>query len=265
MPPARILPSVVSTAVLSIALVPRVNAQTLPPAREPIVTDRPDFTEATDVVGSHRFQLEAGNTFARTGDETSNSLGEVLLRIGLGSRAELRVSPNSYVRTSAAHTAAAEHTAGIEDASLGAKLNIIAAPRGIAPAVALLVGTSLPTGSRAFRHAAPEREAKLALGWSVAERWDLSGNLNYSASTEDGEHVVEQAASLSLGHELTSRLGSYVEAYGFRPRGGDGTQYVNAGVTLQLSNDFQLDARVGSGVGRNASDYFGGLGLARRW
>ena len=254
-----------AVALASVAV--RAHAQSAPPAREPIVTDRPDFTEATDAVGAHTFQLEAGNTFARTGDERSNALGEVLLRVGLARRVELRVSPNSYVRTSPATRAAGvPSAAGIEDASLGAKLALRTAPNGFAPAVAVLVGTSVPTGSRAFRHAAPEREAKLALSWELGERWDVATNVNYTASTEDdGTHVGEPAASVSVGHELTARVGSYFEVYGFRPRGGEGTQYVNTGLTFQLSPDFQLDARVGSGVGGNAHDYFGGLGLARRW
>jgi hypothetical protein len=53
-------------AVVSVAV--QSHAQSASAAREPIVTDRPDFTEATDAVGAHTFQLEAGvGTFTIAG------------------------------------------------------------------------------------------------------------------------------------------------------------------------------------------------------
>ena len=59
---------------------------------------------------------------------------------------------------------------------------------------------------------------------------------------------------------LASTVGAFVPLHARH-----GTQFVNGGLTLLLSGDFQLDARVGSGVGRNGRDLFAGLGLARRW
>lgn len=234
--------------------------------REPLVTDRPNFTESPSVVGTRRLQLEAGHTFARSGGVTSSALGEVLLRLGVASRAELRVALNSYVRTGPVPGVAERGPAGWEDASIGAKLALVPEARGGVPALALLVGTSVPTGSAGLRREAPEPAAKLALAWDLGERWAVSSNLKYALrAAPGGARVGEPSASLSLGRALTPRLGSYLEAFAFRPRGAEGTEYVNGGVTALLSTDLQLDARVGSGIGRNGRDYFVGLGLARRW
>lgn len=51
-----------------------------------IVTDRPDFTEASSTVGKGRVQLEGGYTFSRnreTGVREDHSYPELLLRVGL--------------------------------------------------------------------------------------------------------------------------------------------------------------------------------------
>jgi len=67
---------------------------------EPLITDRPDFTESTDAVPRGHLQLEAGYTFTydrekldRTRDHTSP---EILLRIGLVDRLELRLGWAGY-------------------------------------------------------------------------------------------------------------------------------------------------------------------------
>lgn len=236
------------------------------PARDPLVTDRPDFTESPSVVGRRTVQLEAGTTYARSRTVASSALGEVLIRAGVADRAEVRVGLNSYVRSGPVGAAFTDRVGGWEDASVGAKLAIVEPAAGGGPAVSLLVGTSLPTGSRSLRRAAPEPDAKLALAWALGERWAVSSNLNYALLADvDGGRTGEASASLSLGRALAPRVSGYLEAYAFRPRGADGTQYVNGGATVLLTNDLQLDARVGAGVGRGGRDYFGGLGVARRW
>ncbi|HVR97870.1 MAG TPA: transporter, partial [Thermoanaerobaculia bacterium] len=65
---------------------------------EPLVTDRPDFTESTSTVAPGHFQVEGGATLARVEDEDSETWGEVLVRYGLGPRLEARLAAGSYTR-----------------------------------------------------------------------------------------------------------------------------------------------------------------------
>ena len=44
-------------------------------AQEPMVTDRPDFTESTSTVMPGVYQLEAGYTFARFGRTDTHQIG----------------------------------------------------------------------------------------------------------------------------------------------------------------------------------------------
>ncbi|MFQ5990494.1 MAG: hypothetical protein ACE5K9_11330 [Candidatus Methylomirabilales bacterium] len=41
---------------------------------DPLVTDRPDFTESTETVAPGRFQIEAGYTFSRPGTRMTNNM-----------------------------------------------------------------------------------------------------------------------------------------------------------------------------------------------
>jgi len=124
-----------------------------PDRNAPLVTDRPDFTEASSTVGRGVAQIEFGYTYVLNDDagtrDVSHSAGEPLLRYGiLAEWLELRaalfpVSTNSTtggVRTS---------TTGIEDLYLGLKIGLTPQERWL-PEMALIPQMLVPTGSSAF-------------------------------------------------------------------------------------------------------------------
>lgn len=233
---------------------------------EPLVTDRPDFTESSETVPTGLAQLESGTTFARDGDVRGTSIGEALLRVGVSSRAEVRLGFNSYsIQNEAGATAR-----GLEDASLGAKFKLLqGGPAGSAkPTVALLVWTSLPTGATPFRAQKLQPEMKTAFAWDLNDRVAFSSNLNYAWVRETFDSYGEVGASGSLGLGVTDRVGAYVEYFGFFPRAEfvGKSHFANGGVTFGLNDNLQLDARAGKQVARkDGTGYFIGLGISRRW
>lgn len=234
---------------------------------EPLVTDRPDFTESSETVARGLVQLESGGTFSREGDERAGSVGEALFRIGLAERAELRVGLNSY----AISRVAGSTLRGLEDASLGAKIKLLqGGDVGSArPTVAVIVGSTLPTGATPFRAAKLQPEVKLTGAWDLTERVAFSTNLNHAWVRDRFDSYGESSATASFGIGVTERVGSYVEYYGFFPRfdGAERTHFANGGFTYGLTNDLQLDWRVGSQLRRrdDGPSYFVGVGLSRRW
>jgi hypothetical protein len=64
-----------------------------------LITDRPDFTESVEAVPSGRVQVEGGITYAREGDEDAATVPELLARIGIMPRAELRLTLPSAERS----------------------------------------------------------------------------------------------------------------------------------------------------------------------
>ena len=235
-------------------------------SRGPLVSDRPDFTESTVTMRTGEVQLEGGHTFTRVTSAKVNTTGELLVRVGVGSRAELRFEPGSYTKV----TSPLGDASGREDGAIGVKLRFHTPPddtRSLVPAVALVLGSSVPTGSNRFRQNRPQPEAKLATAWSLTDRIDLSTNVNVARPRDDTRRYTEFATSASFGFELTPRVGAYAEVYGFAPQlaGAARTRYANTGFTFGVTPNVQLDLRGGLGLNGDAPDYFVGAGFVRRW
>jgi hypothetical protein len=229
---------------------------------EPIETDRPDETESTALVPVGMIQAEGGTTLNRSGGLHETTIGETLIRIGVAPSLELRIEPLTHTTASAD---GARMGSGLEDAAIGIKTPLHRRALGssaFVPDLSLLVATSLPTGSRLFRAAGPEPEAKLAAQWSLSDRLDAGANLTTRRTRDEGGSFWERGLTSTLGLTLSQRAGSFVEWYGIRDQ-RETRQVVDGGVTFRLSSDFQVDARVGKA--RREEGGFVGVGVARRW
>jgi len=226
-------------------------------ARGPIETDRPDFTESSATVAKGRYQLEAGYTVQRAANRGSaHSLPETLLRIGVGSRVELRLAQNAMV---------SDGVSTFDDVVVGSKV-ALGGQRGVRPELALLVQTTLPTGGARISATVVQPSAALLAGWELGGPWSAGGSL--IAGRERDEHL-ELAASVVVGRELSPSWRSYAEWFTIQPVNGNagerGESYVNGGFTRLLSPTLQLDARLGVGVGGAADRLFLGVGLSVGW
>jgi hypothetical protein len=243
-----------------------VTASTAPgQITDPLVTDRPDFTESAVAVQPGRIQLESGYTFSRENDVTTHAIGEVLARIGLVSRLELRLALNSFGFTDDASA----NQSGFEDFFVGAKIQVAdAAPAFnlLKPGVALLVGTSIPMGQENFGGEGVWPELKLALEWDLSQRLSVASNLNAASIQVDDDRFGQFSGSLAAGYAIAVRWGAYLEYFGFassKTRGLD-ENFLNGGLTLLANNDLQFDARVGIGLNDPDVNYFLGLGFSWR-
>jgi hypothetical protein len=76
-------------------------------AEEPLVTDRPDFTESSSAVGSGVVQLESGLTYADfRGGFDITTFPEILARWGVHEKLELRFLLPTYAWESGSGSAA---------------------------------------------------------------------------------------------------------------------------------------------------------------
>jgi hypothetical protein len=253
-------------ALLALGLVAAAPAAGEEPQAEPLVTDRPDFTESALSVDPRRVQLEAGYTYEDAGDDEVDSIGELLLRIGLTRTLELRIAPVSYVREL---SRAGTEASGIEDPTVGIKWAIAQggeSPSILTPQAALILSTTLPVGSSEVSADEPLPAAVLALAWETRGALGVSSNLGVSAETDGEDRYAVGLASLALGLDLGGSWGGFLEYYGFLPEGPErsSTHFVDGGVTYLVSDDFQLDLRVGTEIGGD-TDSFAGVGFGYRW
>lgn len=225
--------------------------------------DRPDFTESPETVPPGSIQAEGGYTFSNRDGSTSHSIGELLIRIPAGDRAEARLGLNSY----AIEHASGPVLRGFEDIEIGAKIKLIEhEERSALPNVSVLVLSTLPTGHRGIGSSVMQPGGKLALGWQLTDRLSVESNANYLYASENGTRFSQWEGSASLGVEISPRLGSFLEWFGTNPiaLGAGRADYVNVGAAMGFGSALKLDARVGTNA-RSTRDYFVGFGVSRRW
>ena len=240
---------------------------------EPLVTDRPDFTEASVTVGRGIAQIEFGYTYvydSNSGTSTrQSSWGEPLLRYGLFADwfelrfgifpVQQRVTANGRSNT----------TAGTEDIMFGIKL-ALTPQQGCLPEMALIPQMTVPTGSAAFT----ADELLPGLNWIYS--WEINDFISTGGSTQFNRAVVkstsaaytEFAQSWTVGYALSETLGAYTEWFALIPHSADTDRtqhFFNGGFTYLLTDDIQWDIRAGVGLNGAADDYFLGTGLSVRF
>lgn len=234
-----------------------------------LVTDRPDFTESSKVVGRGIVQLESGTMFEfdGAGDERNRTVTAplTLMRLGVSERLELRLSSDGGVFTAYGQGPGRITASGGSDVELGAKVVFFEREaRGFA--MALIPMLSLPVGSRAMTSGTYDPAVKVTWAQSLSRGFELAGNVNLSRLSDSLGRYAEQAYSVSMGHDLVGNWAMYTEGFGFVTPARDSGQAwtVNAGVTHPLGNNFQFDVEAGRGLTAAAPDWFLGMGMAVR-
>jgi hypothetical protein len=230
-----------------------------------IQADRPDFTEGTGLIPPGHVQVEGGTTLARVEDVDSTTFGELLVRFGIGERSEGRIGLGSYTRIDDELS----DISGFEDPALELKIRFTEDAGELAPgqpAVALIVGTSVPVGDEDLTDDEWVPAAVFAFDWDLG-RFGVGANVGGSYEAGDGDRFAQAFASLTGGFSVTDRLGTYVEWYGFSEEEMDGpsTHYVNGGISFLINDDLIVDARIGTGLNDADPDWYAGVGGAIRW
>ena len=245
-----------------------------PPGRdEPLVSDRPDFTEASTTVGRGVAQVELGYTFFSNSDsgETTrtHTFPEMLWRIGMFAEwFEFRIAYTAASMDTAAPPLPPLTVNGSFDLYLGAKLGLTP-QEGILPEMALVPQMRVPTGSSEFTAGIVLPGVNWLYGWDITEELSFGGSTQANRFVDDlGDVYLEMAQSFTLGVSLTENLGMYTEWFVLIPSGSliSRTQhYLDGGFTYSVTNDLQLDVRAGVGLSDGSEDYFVGTGLVRRF
>jgi hypothetical protein len=237
------------------------QAQDKGPKKEPIVTDRPDFTEASTVVGKGVIQFEGGFTYsADRGGSSSLSGPEALFRFGVSDRLEWRLALPDFNWGWGGGGVLAR---GFGDTYAGAKIQLGPTRGGID--VAIIPAVFISTGQRSFTSRGIDPEIKLVASKELSEKHALSGMLYFSNPTEPGRRNFTTQATLSLGTSLTDKMAFFVEYAGTFPQYGRSSAILHTGVTYQLTHNLQFDIHGGVGAGQQSPHSFIAGGLAVRY
>jgi hypothetical protein len=236
-----------------------------------LVTDRPDFTESSQVVGAGVLQIESGTTFERDRDagvRNGTLSTPQLLRLGVSPRLEFRLASDGLLSESATFATQHQRTTGGADTEAGIKYTLTRTPLSGFD-LAVIAALSLPTGADGLSSGGYDPGVKFTWAHDLPRGFGLSGNFNFASitaadnDTPGDRREFERSISLSLGHGLGDQWGAYWETYGFAS--GDGCACTfNTGVTRALGRHMQVDVAVGRGLTSSAPDWFAGVGFSIR-
>lgn len=216
-------------------------------SKEPISTDRPDFTEGATVVPLRSIQLETGFTYQWSRPEFSFSGPEALLRYGAGPRTEFRLGiPDINWQR-----AGGQSSNGFGDIYIATKLQM--GPLKNGDDFALIPAVNLPSRDTNFSSRSVDPELKVCWGRDLKHGWGVSA-MAYGLYTTDAQgrlFVFQQ--TISFDHDLSERLAMFTEYAGTFSARTDPDHVAHIGFLYLLSPDVQID--IHGGVSMNGSDH----------
>src|SRR5262245_27541762 len=238
---------------------------------EPLVSDRPDFVEASVTVGRGVRQIEMGYTyyFDRPTNHSVQTFPEILFRAGaLADWLEFRVG-FTCASEREGFGALQTNVTGALDMYLGMKL-ALTPQDGILPEMAIVPQMLVPTGhpDLTFNKVLPG--VNWLYGWEISDFLSLGGSTQANLLIDDltNDEFLLMAQAFTIGYTLTEQLGAYTEWFMFTPAGAETAHtehYLDSGFTYKFTNDLQFDIRAGKGVSAQSIDYFVGSGVVMRW
>ena len=234
--------------------------------KNPLVTDRPDATEASSTVGKGVLQFETGGLY--TSFEKNNIQSEeytyntMLIRYGVLDNLELRLGWDFIEGVTSVNGNKLDNvTNGLSPLLLGMKLDI-AKENGCMPEIAL-IGHVFPVFSAAADHR-PEYTG-VDFRFSLAHTLSEKSSLGYNIGAEWGNDSPEATGiyTLAYGYSISEKCGVYAEVYGDFPEDSSANHYWDAGFTYLANNNLQLDTYFGRSF-TAGQDILIGLGASFR-
>ncbi len=250
-----VLPRLFLVTLLWLLLVGGVDAQ-----QEPLEADRPDQTETPAIVPMGWYQFEGGyaREWSGFGDAFEETIPTVLSKVGLARWAELRLITERAVP----HPMVSEDptSSGMLPVEVGAKFRLFE-ERGLRPCVSLLGHVGLPfLSSNAFRPRSTFGNFRFTLQHTLSDRFSLGYNLG--AEWDGDRSTATGVYTFTVAAQASSRLGVFVEAYGFVNDVDAADHRLDAGLTYRLGPDVLLDTSSGLSLGERR--WFVSFGLSFR-
>ncbi len=148
-----------------------------------IITDRPDFADATTPVPVGTLQLESGYMFGKTPGASQHTVGQLLVKTGLTESMELRLGVNSYQKIDANDG----DLSGFGDGSLGIKFRLLEGGQETGPGsfnLSTILFSGIPSGQQEFRATHLSPGAMLTADMTLSPSWTWAPFVQYDY-TED--------------------------------------------------------------------------------
>jgi hypothetical protein len=245
---------VIAVMVVAVARMAHGQPATSDPAAVPISTDRPAVTDSSVVVPSGSLQVENGIAQTVNLGQTTYDGPETLLRFGVASKTELRLTTPDYFGRVGMNSGFGDLAVGIKQ-QLGPTLGFD---------ISLVVSLSLPAGARAISSGGYDPSAQLPWSRSVSSNWTVAGMLSVYWPTEQGRRNTTGETTFLVDRQLTKAWDGFVEYAGDFPDRGGPRHLLHIGSAYKLTPHQQIDMHFGLGLSSTAVDHFIGVGYSFR-
>ena len=226
--------------------------------KEPINSDRPDFTDSPETVAKGALQLESGLTYQWARDSFSFVGPDGLLRYGLGHGRELRVGIPAFnwMRSDGVTTQ------GMGDGYLGAKFDFGPTMGG---EWGLVAGATIPSRQAGFSSMGVDPDVELVWERDLGSRWGV-GVMAHGTYTDDGDgRTWVGQGTVSFSRELNTQSDMFIEDAVSAARGSEPNHLVHFGVAYRPNPDLQVDFHFGWSLGSSDRQPFVGAGISKRF
>jgi|GEM_PF-1506957 len=228
-------------------------------AEEPeLIADRPDFTESAVVVPYRSTQLESGVEYSQERSSHSMTSPNVLLRVGIHPKVELRFGAPGW-----SWLGAEGNRSHFNDVSLESKIQL--GRRDTSRPLALMLFVSFPTGARVVSTGKNDFGLRLSWASDLSEYSSIGINLGGASMGAEKERLLSIFYSASYGHNLTDRTACFVESYAEIIQHSAWIPVVDSGFTFSIASPYQLDLYAGKGLNNAAPSFIIGAGFCSRW
>lgn len=215
--------------------------------------DRPGIGNGSSIVPAGLLGVESGVSVSGGNDITQTDIGQLLLRLGISQRVELRALLNSYSILSFDN----ESQSGVQDIGFGLKWNLVS---GAKATLSALGEVTFPTGSDIFTADETVPVFGLISDITLSDQSGVSVNLNYTPSISD----LESSWLLTITPALSIPSNESVSVYaGYAGRFNENSpdlSFLEAGLAFSTRRGVQLD--INSGYELEFESYFIGAGIA---
>lgn len=241
-------------------------------AEDEIQTDRPDFVESSNTVGTNRFQIETSVAYERdrNSDERIRILSTpTLLRLGVADNWELRFETDGILNQKIEDRNSSDTTrdSGVSDYSLGVKWHQNDGDdKTMSPSTAWLFHLDMPGGTDSFVTTKVRPSLRYVAEWEFANDFSFGvmPGLIYDVN-DSGDRFWGGILGVVLGKSFSDKLRGFVEFGGqeiMRKKDGGSQLTFDIGLAYLVSNLVQLDIVYNGGLNQYTPDHTLGLGLS---
>lgn len=236
-------------------------------------TDRDAFTPATTTVDAGQRLLESSYAWIdNRGTPSTNSFPELLLRLGMTQRLELRLGVNYEQGSGGSVVSAVEVGEGLIGEGLESESNVLYGVKALltgqeswVPRSSVIVEGFTPTSGEVW---GTEPAVTYVFGWELPQTWRLDAAVRYVYADSTEGRFDKWAPSAVLRIPVTDRWEVHAEWFGawtaglvddsVRPFVGPGTHYM-------ITPTFEIGCRMGWGLTGDAAAYFVDSGVGWRF